>query len=83
MVGIPTPRVNASTIRNYTNSIVRVVGVAQNDSVLAAYDGNINIRRHTPFITGNVWEVVGTVNSDGSVEEKTSYDWGNEAAFGT
>jgi hypothetical protein len=75
---IATPRVNAATIKNYIGTIVRVVGQAQSNTSLRAFDGEVTIRKPTgsSFQTGNYYEVVGEVSQDGSVNENFLYDWG-------
>jgi Replication factor A protein 3 len=78
MVGVATPRVSASTVGLYPNTVVRVVGRANmGDTILQTGDGPINIRKPpgATFPSSGIFEVVGTVNQDGSVTENSFYDW--------
>jgi Replication factor A protein 3 len=83
---IATPRVNASSIGNYINTgtVVRLVGESQGGDSIHAVDGPIKIHRTqgNSFQAGRIFEVVGTVNQDGSLNENNSYDWGEAAKFG-
>ena len=57
---------------------MRLVGEAQSDATLRAFDGEVPIRKlpGSSLVSGNYYELVGEVNHDGSVTENFLYDWG-------
>ncbi|KAI8326232.1 replication factor A protein 3 [Martensiomyces pterosporus] len=76
----PTPRVNASMLSQYTNTTVRLVGrVVQSQGsgfVLETSDGNtvaVNPAVECTF-TSNYIELLGKVQSDGTVNGFTAVD---------